>query len=152
MSFGLAVGGAVMLVWPLLNASYLETMSLLTGGGASSAYTVMAPLVALGFGVWTLLLVFFHLRAYPSQIEYAAKIGGFIAAAIGVFRYEDITMYLSRTLGVGGSIVAIIVFAVAVIALLLSIVLGIDPTDIDFDEDDTRQAVKPAGDDKTGAA
>jgi hypothetical protein len=110
----------------------------------------VAPLIALGFGVWTLLLIFFHLRAYPSQIEYAAKIGGFVAAAIGVFRYDDITMYLSRTLGVGGSVVAIIVFAVAVIALLLSILLGVDPTDIDFKEN-PRQARPPAGDEKDQA-
>ena len=135
ISFGIAAGGAVMLIWPLLNASYLETIALLTGSGSSSAYTVVAPLVALGFGGWTLLLVFFHLRSYPSQIEYAARIGGFIAAAIGVFRYEEITNYLSRTLGVGGGLVAIIVFAVAVGALTLSILLGIDPTDINLDED-----------------
>ncbi len=136
ISFGLAAGGAVMLVWPLLNASYLQTMSLLTGSGSSSAYMVVAPLVALGFGAWTMLLVFFHLRSYPSQIEYAARIGGFIAAAIGVFRYEEITNYLSRTLGVGGGLVAIIVFAVAVLALTLSILLGIDPTDIKLDGED----------------
>lgn len=140
VSFGLAVGGAVMLIWPLLNASYLETIALLTGGTSSSAYSVTAPLIALGFGAWTLLLVFFHLRAYPSQIEYAAKVGGFIAAAIGVFRYDEITTYLSRTLGVGGSVVAIIVFAVAVIALLLSILMGIDPTDINFDEEEEPDA------------
>jgi hypothetical protein len=73
ISFGLALGGSVMLIWPLLNAAYLQTMALLTGSGSASAYTIVAPLVALGFGVWTLLLVFFHLRSYPSQIEYAPR-------------------------------------------------------------------------------
>ncbi|MEZ5998587.1 MAG: hypothetical protein R3B98_07835 [Hyphomonas sp.] len=135
VSFGLALGGAVMLIWPLMNAAYLETMSLLTGSGSASAYTVVAPLVALGFGAWTLLLVFFHLRSYPSQIEYAAKIGGFIAAAVGVFRYDEITNYLARTLGVGGGLVAIIVFAVGICVLILSILMGVDPTDIRMDED-----------------
>ena len=135
VSFGLALGGAVMLIWPLLNASYLETMALLTGGTSSSAYTVFAPLVALGFGAWTMLLIFFHLRSYPSQIEYAAKVGGFIAAAIGVFRYEEITMYLSRTLGIGGGVVTIVVFGVAVLGMMISILLGIDPKDINFDGD-----------------
>ena len=140
VSFGLALGGAVMLIWPLLNAAYLQTMSLLTGSGSASAYTVVAPLVALGFGAWTLLLVFFHLRSYPSQIEYAAKVGGFIAAAFGVFRYEEITNYLARTLGVGGGPVAIVVFAVGVIALILTVLLGVDPTDIKLDEAEERQA------------
>ncbi|WP_321490857.1 hypothetical protein [uncultured Hyphomonas sp.] len=146
ISFGLALGGAVMLIWPLLNAAYLQTMALLTGSGSASAYTVVAPLVALGFGVWTLLLVFFHLRSYPSQIEYAAKIGGFIAAAVGVFRYEEITNYLARTLGVGGGLVAIIVFAVAVAALIVSVILGVDPTDINLDGDEEEKAETASGD------
>ena len=141
ISFGLALGGSVMLIWPLLNAAYLQTMALLTGSGSASAYTIVAPLVALGFGVWTLLLVFFHLRSYPSQIEYAAKIGGFVVAAVGVFRYEEITNYLARTLGIGGGLVAIIVFAVAVGALIVSVVLGVDPTDI-LEDEDVEEAVK----------
>jgi len=141
ISFGLALGGAVMLVWPLLNAAYLQTMSLLTGSGSASAYTVVAPLIALGFAAWTLLLVFFHLRSYPSQIEYAAKVGGFIAAAVGVFRYEEITNYLARTLGVGGGLVAIIVFAVGVGALILSVILGVDPTDV-LEDEDVEEVVK----------
>ena len=132
VSFGLAAGGAVMLVWPLMNASYLETMSLLTGAGASSTYAVVAPLVALGFVIWTLLLVFFHLRSYPSQVEYAAKMGGFVGAAIGVFQYDQIIGYFTKTLGIGGGLVAIIVFAVAVGALISSILIGVKPQDIDF--------------------
>ncbi len=149
ISFGLALGGAVMLVWPLLNAAYLQTMALLTGAGSASAYTVVAPLVALGFGVWTLLLIFFHLRSYPSQIEYAAKVGGFIAAAVGVFRYEEITNYLARTLGVGGGLVAIIVFAVGVGALILSVILGVDPTDV-LEDEDVEEVVKSVAEAASG--
>lgn len=40
LSFGLALGGSVMLIWPLLNAAYLQTIALLTGSGSASAYTV----------------------------------------------------------------------------------------------------------------
>lgn len=137
VSFGLAIGGAVMLMWPLMNAAYLQTTALLTGDGSSNAYTLFAPLIALGFGIWAMLLVFFHLRSYPSQIEYAAKLGGFVAAAIGVFRYEEIIAYFTRTLGVGGGLLAIIVFAVAVGALIMSVVMGVRPQDLDmFDDDD----------------
>ena len=132
VSFGLAVTGIVMMAWPLLNAAYLETMALLTGDGSSGAYTVFAPLIALGFGIWALLLIFFHLRTYPSQIEYAARIGGFIAAAIGVLRYEEITGFLIANLGVGAGIVAIIVFAVMILALVSALVIGIKPKDFDL--------------------
>ena len=124
VSFALAVGGIVMLIWPLLNASYLDTMALLTGGTARSTYAITAPLIALGFGAWALLLTFFHFRSYPSQIESAARVGGLIVAVLGVLRYEEITTYISRTLGVGGSVVAVIVFAVAVIGLIASILTG----------------------------
>lgn len=127
ITLGLAIGGGVMLVWPLMNASYLETTALLTGDGSSSAYTVFAPLTTLGFGVWAMLLLFFHLRSYPSQVEYAAKIGGFVVAAIGVFRYEDIIGYLTKTLGIGGGVVAIVVFAVAIAALVATLAMGVQP-------------------------
>ena len=132
VSFGLAVTGVVMMAWPLLNAAYLETMALLTGDGSSGAYTVFAPLIALGFGIWALLLIFFHLRTYPSQIEYAARIGGFIAAAIGVLRYEEITGFLIANLGVGAGIVAIVVFAVMILALVSALIIGIKPKDFDL--------------------
>lgn len=144
VSFGLAAGGAVMLTWPLMNAAYLQTNSLLTGAGASSAYMVTGPIVALGFAIWTMLLLFFHLRSYPSQIEYAAKIGGFVAAAIGVFRYDDIIGYFTQTLGVGGSVVAVVVFAVAVGALIFSVLMGARPQDIDFGGDSAGDQQSPA--------
>lgn len=135
MSFGMAVGGMVMLAWPMLNAAYLETTSLLIGDGSSGAYALMAPLIALGFGIWALLLIFFHLRSYPSQVEYAARIGGFIAAAIGVLRYEEITGFLISNLGIGGGIVAIIVFGAGVAALIVTVLSGLNPRDFDFDKD-----------------
>ncbi|MEO0818433.1 MAG: hypothetical protein AAFX86_14160 [Pseudomonadota bacterium] len=134
MSFGMALGGLVMLCWPMLNAAYLETTTLLTGDGSAGAYAVMAPLIALAFGIWALLLIFFHLRSYPSQLEYAARLGGFAAAAIGVLRYEEITGFLISNLGIGGGIVAIVVFAVAVLALIAAVVSGVSPKDFDFDK------------------
>lgn len=124
VSFGVAVGGVVMLGWPLLNASYLETVALLTGDGVSSRYAVVAPLVAFGFGVWALLLMFFHFRSFPSQIESAARLGGVVGAAFGVLRYDEITAYITQTLGVGGSIVATVVFVVAIIGLIVAIAGG----------------------------
>ncbi|MEM9740163.1 MAG: hypothetical protein AAF829_09860 [Pseudomonadota bacterium] len=134
MSFGMALGGLVMLGWPMLNAAYLQTTSLLTGDGSSGAYAIMAPLIALAFVIWALLLMFFHLRSYPSQIEYAARLGGFAAAAIGVLRYEEITGFLISNLGIGGGLVAIIVFGVAVLALIAALVSGVTPKDFDFDK------------------
>ena len=77
------------------------------------------------------------------------RASGFIAAAIGVFRYEEITNYLARTLGVGGGLVAIIVFAVGVGALIISVILGVDPTDIKLDED-LEDAVKTVAETASG--
>ena len=125
VSFPLAAGGALVLLWPLMNAAYLSTSSLLTGDGLSNAYRVTAPLFALGFGVWAMLLVVFHLRTYPSHIETALKSAGAIAAAIGVFRYDDIVNYLSRTLGVGGGLVAVVVFTVGVGSLIAAVLMGV---------------------------
>nr|WP_070960431.1 hypothetical protein [Hyphomonas sp. Mor2] len=129
VSFPIAMGGALMLLWPLMNASYLDTFALLTADGSSNIYRVTAPLYALGFGVWVLLLVFFHFRTFPSQTEMALKFLGVVAAGLGVLQYEQIIGYLSRTLGVGGGLVAVVVFVVMVVALIGTLVLGIKPPD-----------------------
>ena len=145
VSFSLAAGGALVLLWPLMNAAYLSTSALLTGDGLSNAYRVTAPLFALGFGVWAMLLIFFHLRTYPSHIETALKSAGAIGAAIGVFRYEDIVNYLSRTLGVGGGLVAVVVFTVAVASLIAAVIMGVRPPEF-LDppaDDDTKQVREP---------
>ncbi|MEM8636665.1 MAG: hypothetical protein AAGF33_16985 [Pseudomonadota bacterium] len=141
VSFGLAAGGLAMLIWPLLNATYISTSALLIGGWSDNTYAVVAPLIALGFGVWAVLLVFFHLRAYPSQIEYIAKLGGIAGAVIGMVRYNEIIAYLNATLGVGGGPVATIVFAVVMLGLLTAIVLDFQPNELDvFNELDENEA------------
>ena len=136
VSFGVASGGVVMLLWPLMNAAHLETIALLTGDGTSNAYTIMAPLIALGFAVFAVLLAFFHLRTYPEQIEYFAKLGGAAVAALGVFRYEEIVGYLSQTLGIGGGPVAVAVFIVAVASIIAAVVMGVTSATFDGEEDE----------------
>lgn len=131
VSFPIAIGGAFMLLWPLMNASYLDTFALLTDDGGSNVYRVTAPLYALGFGVWAMLLVFFHLRTYPSQMEMALKAAGALAAVLGVLQYEQIIGYLSRTLGIGGGLVAVVVFIVGVATLAAAVMLGKRPDFID---------------------
>lgn len=128
-SFPIAMGGALMLLWPLMNASYLDTFALLTADGSSNVYRITAPLYALGFGLWALLLVFFHFRTFPAQTEMALKFFGVVAAGLGVLQYEQIIGYLSRTLGVGGGLVAVVVFVIAIGVLIGTIVLGIKPPD-----------------------
>ncbi|MEO0548451.1 MAG: hypothetical protein AAFZ91_00920 [Pseudomonadota bacterium] len=131
VSFPIAVGGALMLLWPLMNASYLDTFSLLTDDGSSNVYRVTAPLYALGFGIWSMLLVFFHLRTYPSQMEVALKAAGALVAALGVLQYEQIIAYLSRTLGIGGGIVAVVVFVVGTATLVAAVMLAKRPDFLD---------------------
>ncbi len=131
VSFPIAIGGAFMLLWPLMNASYLDTFSLLTDDGLANSYRVTAPLFALGFGIWAMLLVFYHLRTYPSQMEMALKGAGALIAALGVLQYEQIIAYLSRTLGIGGGLVAVLVFIVGTAALVSAVMLGKRPEFLD---------------------
>ncbi|MEO0983097.1 MAG: hypothetical protein AAFX03_10645 [Pseudomonadota bacterium] len=131
ISFPLAAGGAAMLIWPLLNGAYLQTFSVLTGDGAANSYRVTAPLFSLGFGTWAMLLIFFHLRSYPSQMEYAAKFGGLIIAGFGVIQYQGIIDYLSQTLGAGGGVVAFAVYLVLIVTLIAAVLMGVRPQDVE---------------------
>lgn len=131
VSFPIAIGGALMLLWPLMNAAYLDTFSLLTDDGSSNVYRVTAPLYALGFGIWAMLLVFYHLRTYPSQMEMALKAAGALVAVLGVLQYEQIIAYLSRSLGIGGGVVAVVVFIVGTATLVAAVMFGKRPDFID---------------------
>ena len=135
MSFPMAVGGAVMMLWPLMNAAYLESFALFTGDGTTNSYKLTAPLYALGFGIWALLLVFFHLRSYPSQMEYAARLGGLAVAGVGVLQYQGLIDYIGRTLGAGGGWLPLIIFTLVIGVLTGAVLTGVRPQDIDFDND-----------------
>ncbi|MCG8441770.1 MAG: hypothetical protein MI723_08175, partial [Caulobacterales bacterium] len=118
-TFSLALGGLLMLHWPLMNSAYTLSYDIVFGDESGGAYRTNADLYTIAFAVWALMLVFYQLRSYPTQFETAAKMGGLVGAAVGVLSYESIIEYLNRELGIGASVQSLTVWGVGVALLVV---------------------------------
>lgn len=125
-------GGALMLLWPLMNQAYLQAWSLLYGAEQGSAYSGAAPLYTLGFGAWFLVLIFYYFRRYPDTMELFAKVFGVVLAAVGIAQYDQIISYVSRFAVAGAGVVPVAVLGVVVVGVFLQMI----SSDEHHDEDD----------------
>ncbi|MEL6258731.1 MAG: hypothetical protein AAFQ67_06725, partial [Pseudomonadota bacterium] len=71
----------------------------------------------------------------PSQMEYAARLGGLAVAGVGVLQYQGLIDYIGRTLGAGGGWLPLIIFTLVIGVLTGAVLTGVRPQDIDFDND-----------------
>lgn len=111
----LPIGGALMLIWPLMNNAYVQSWDLLFGAEDAGSYRVLAPLYMLGFAGWAMVMMFYYFRRYPDTLEFFAKASGVALAAFGIFQYEQIISYINAFLGAGADVLSLTVFAVAVV-------------------------------------
>lgn len=94
---GLIICGFAMLIWPLMDYSYLQAINAMAGrweDGLPFRYSlVMAP--------WTLLLVFHFLRRFGERTEMVVKIASVVVSAAAVVSYEKIFDVSARLVGIG---------------------------------------------------
>ncbi|MCG8441769.1 MAG: hypothetical protein MI723_08170 [Caulobacterales bacterium] len=117
-SLALPVGAGMMMLWPLLNSAYTLSYDVAFGDAGGGLYRQMADLYTLAFAAWALMMLFYHLRNYPGQLEALAQIGGLIGAGVGVLSYGAIVDFLNRTLGVGANVVSLSVWIVGVVFMV----------------------------------
>jgi len=98
---GVVVGAFAMLFWPLSNHAYIQSTAVLFGGSSRSLFVTLAPVFSLLFGLWALMLLFFFLRRYKTDIEMVGKIAGVIVSGIAFLRYEELVGYFERLAGSG---------------------------------------------------
>jgi hypothetical protein len=98
---GLLIGAFAMLLWPISNHGFLQSASLLYGKFGEGVYATISPLLSLLFVAWALFLVLFFFRGHERDVEAAGKIGGGIASAVAIVKYNEIIDYATRFLGSG---------------------------------------------------
>jgi hypothetical protein len=98
---GLVIGALAMLLWPVSNHGFLQSASLLYGKFGEGVYATISPLMSFMFAAWAMLLVLFFFRRHERDIEAAGKIGGGIASAVAIIKYNEIIDYATRFLGSG---------------------------------------------------
>ena len=85
------VAALAILVWPIMNQSYIKAHNALYGtdiGG--SGFISIAPIFSLIIGGWALMIVFFFLRRFDKSVEAAGKLAGVIGSGVAVFQYDRI--------------------------------------------------------------
>lgn len=112
-------GAILMLFWPLLNHSFLQSADILYGNVTNSAFRTIAPFFTVIFGVWSLMLLFFFFRSFPETVKRVGQIAGVIASALAFLRFDEIVGALSRMMGSGADQTTIGIVLLVVISIIL---------------------------------
>lgn len=122
---GLLVGAAAMLVWPVSNHGFLQSSILLYGKDGEGLYATISPVMSFLFAAWALLLVLFFFRQHARDVEAAGKIGGGIASAVAIMKYNEIIDYATRFLGSGADPLELLLMAVLIVIAFAALYVGL---------------------------
>lgn len=111
-------GAVLMLFWPLLNHSFLQSANILYGNVTTSTFRTIAPVFTVLFGVWALMLLFFFFRSFPEAIKRAGQIAGVVGSAIAFFQFDEIVDALTRMAGSGADQISVGIVLLALLLLL----------------------------------
>ncbi len=100
---GVLIGAVAMLFFPVMNHAFLQSAAMLDVAGGANSYRSPAPFFSFIFGGWALTLLFFFYRRRDKEVEFLGRIGGVIASAIAILKYDSIISYFVRYAGSGAS-------------------------------------------------
>jgi len=122
---GLLVGAAAMLVWPIANHGFLQSSILLYGKAGEGFYATISPIMSFLFAAWALLLVLFFFRQHARDVEAAGKIGGGIASAFAIMKYNEIIDFGTRFFGSGADPFELLLMAVLIVIAFAALYVGL---------------------------
>lgn len=143
---GVMIGAIAMLFFPVMNHAFLQSAVLLYGGGENSSYRWPAPFFSFAFGTWALLLVFFFYRRRNKEVEALGRIGGLIASAIAIVKYDLIIDFFVRIAGTGAEPANIGIIVVLALAALVGLYYK-TADELDADGPTPEDAIGPASSD-----
>ena len=100
---GVLIGAIAMLFFPVMNHAFLQSAAMLDVAGGSNSYRGPAPFFSFTFGAWALILLFFFYRRRNKEVEFLGRLGGVIASAVAILKYDIIISYFVRYAGSGAS-------------------------------------------------
>jgi hypothetical protein len=122
---GLLIGALAMLLWPISNHGFLQSASLLYGKFGEGIYATISPILSLLFVAWAFLLVLFFFRGHARDVEAAGKIGGGIASAVAIVKYNEIIDYATRFLGSGADPLELSILAGLLVTAFVALYAGV---------------------------
>lgn len=115
-------GAILMMFWPLLNHTFMQSADTLYGNETKSTFRIIAPVFTAIFCLWALMLLFFFFRAFPETIKKVGQIAGIVGSAVAFIKFDEIVGALSRLVGSGSdeTSIAIVVLVVAAVIFFAS--------------------------------
>lgn len=118
MERGLQIGAAAMLFWPVMDYAYQQTSDVLYG--PQSGFPLRLSLVIVP---WALLLTFYFADKIRIELARLVQIVGSALSGIAILRYQDISDWSSKLVGLGASewnfVVLILLASVLLVMLLI---------------------------------
>jgi len=107
---GVIVGAFAVLFFPAANHGFLQSAAVTLGPYGGSIYPMLAPIVSIAFGAWTVFLVFFFFSRFEKDTVSLMRTLGFLASALAVFQYDEIIDYAVRFIGAGSDRIMVLVY------------------------------------------
>jgi hypothetical protein len=117
MERGLLIGASAMLLWPVMDYAYQTTSDVLYGPAGS--FPLRLSLVVIP---WALLLTFYFADRIRIELARIVQIVGSALSGVAILRYQDISDWSSKLVGLGASeynFLLLLLLGVAVTGMLL---------------------------------
>jgi hypothetical protein len=119
------VATAAMLFYPLMYQADIQTLDALYGTANRPLVRSLGPTLSFLFGAGALLVVLFFYRRHDKRVEQLGKMGGIVAGAVAVIKYDQVIAIVQRVMGSGSSLISFVVITVASVASVIALKTGL---------------------------
>ena len=125
-----------------MSQAFVLTTDALYGSRQIGGFKPMVPFLSFCFGAWGLLILLFFYHQRDMQVEMLGKLGGVLASAVAVIKYDLLISVVGRLLGAGASVWSVGLLAAGAVAAIIVLLLPLwqqfrQETSLPSIEDDT---------------
>ncbi len=114
MERGLQIGAAAMLFWPVMDYAYQQTSDVLYGPASKFPFRLSLVVVP-----WALLLTAYFADKVRIELARIVQLVGGVVSAVAVLRYQDISDWSSKLVGLGASELNFVVLGLLGVSMLV---------------------------------
>jgi hypothetical protein len=120
------VATVAMLFYPLMYQADIETLDALYGAADRPLVRSLGPYLSFLFGTGALLVVLFFYRRHDKRVEQLGKMGGIVAGAIAVIKYDQVIAIVERVMGSGSSLISFVVISLLSATSVVTLKIALD--------------------------
>jgi hypothetical protein len=85
----------------------------------------LGPYLSLLFGTGALLVVLFFYRRNDKRVEQLGKMGGIVAGAVAVIKYDQVIAIVERVMGSGSSWISFVLISLVCVISVVALKIGL---------------------------